>query len=164
MSGNVVYSSHSTNWPVVVLTVILAVPIAGFSRPAHGGPALIEWAPSLLVLLLLVVVGVMTATSLRVTIGPTGVNARFGTLRLPRFRYAVETIVSARPTTIQPWATPGIFWTHRDGLRLALRSGPALRLTLNTGRRITIAVDDAGSALEALRRAGVPNVRFVVAE
>ena len=158
MSSTEVYSSHSTNWPVVALAAALAVPFAGFSRPDVGAPPFLHWAPSLLVLLCVVVLGVMTATSLRVTVGPTGVDARFGTLRLPRFRYPVATIAAARPATIQPWATPGIFWTHRDGLRLALRSGPAIRLTLNSGRRITIAVDDAGSALQALSRAGVPNV------
>jgi hypothetical protein len=158
MSSTDVYSSHSTNWPVLALTVILAVPIAGFSRPPEGAPDLVQWVPSLLVFVLVVVVGVMTATSLRVTIGPTGVNARFGSLRLPQFRYPVTTIVSAGPAIIRPWATPGIFWTHRDGLRLALRGGPAFRLTLRNGRRITIAVDDVGSALQALGRAGVPNV------
>jgi hypothetical protein len=158
MSSTDVYSSHSTNWPVLALTAVLAVPIAGFSRPPEGAPALVQWVPSLLVFVLVVVVGVMTATSLRVTIGPTGVNARFGALRLPQFRYPVTTILSARPATIRPWATPGIFWTHRDGLRLALRSGPALRLTLRNGRRITIAVEDVGSALRALGRAGVPTV------
>lgn len=142
----------------MALTVALAVRIAGFSRPSEGAPTLAQWAPSLLVLVVVVLVGVMTATSLRVTIGPTGGNARFATLRLPRFRYPVEAIVSARPATIRAWASPGIFWTSRDGLRLALRSGPALRLTLDSGRRITIAVDDVGTALQALRRPGVPNV------
>jgi hypothetical protein len=158
MSRIDVYSSHSTNWPVLGVTVALAVPIAAFSRPPEGAPPLSQWAPSLLVLLVLVIVGVATATSLRVTVGPTGVTARFGTLRLPRFHYPVATISSARAGVIRPWATPGIFWTHRDGLRLALRSGPALRLTLTNGRRITVGVDDAGPALQALRDAGVPIV------
>jgi hypothetical protein len=158
MSSIDVYSSHSTNWPVLAVTAVLAVPIAGLSRPPEGGPPLSEWAPSLVVLILLVVLGVTTATSLRVTIGPAGVTARFGALRLPRFNYPVATIASARPGDIRPWATPGIYWTHHDGLRLALRSGPALRLTLTGGRRITIAVDDTESALRALRSAGVTNV------
>ena len=158
MSTVDVYSSHSTNWPVLALTVALAVPIAGFSRPPEGAPSLIQWAPSLLLLLVLVALGVLTATSLRVTIGPLGVDARFGTLRLPRFRYPVSNIASAGPATVRPWATPGVFWTHREGLRLALRSGPAIRLTLDGGRCITIAVDDTSAALQALRSAGVPNV------
>jgi len=137
MSGISVYSSHSTNWPALAVTIALAVPIAGFSRSPDGAPPLSDSAPSLLLVHFLVVMGVTTRTSLRVTIGPAGVTARFGTLRVPRFHYPVETIVGARPGAIRPWATPGIFWTHRDGLRLALRSGPAIRLTLTSGRRIT---------------------------
>jgi hypothetical protein len=149
-----VYSSHSTNWPVVVLTVVLAVPLAGLSRPAGGPPVDAGWVVALLALVVVVVVGVLTATSLRVTIGQGGVTARFGTLRLPRFRYPIESIASARPATIRPWATPGIFWTHREGLRLALRGGPAVRLTLRSGRRVTVGVDDSALALKALERAG----------
>ena len=153
-----VYSSHSTNWPIVVLTVAVAVPLVGFARPTDAAPALDSWAPSVLALLLVMVLAVMTATSLRVTIGQGGVTARFGTLRLPRFHYPIEAIASARPATISPWATPGIFWTHRDGLRLALRSGPAVRLALVSGRRVTVGVGDADLALRALERAGVPDV------
>jgi hypothetical protein len=158
MNTTDVYSSHSTNWPIVVLTVALAVPLAGFSRATENAPALSQWALSVLALLVVVVVAVMTATSMRVTIGQGGVIARFGTLRLPRFRYPIESIASARPAVIQPWATPGIFWTHRDGLRLALRSGPAVQLTLRSGRRVTIGVDDSALALRALERAGVPDL------
>ena len=154
-----VYSSHSTNWPIVALTVAVAVPLAGFARPTDAAaPALDSWAPSVLALLLVVAIAVLTATSLRVTIGQGGVTARFGTLRFPRFHYPIEAIASARPATISPWATPGIFWTHRDGLRLALRSGPAVRLALVSGRRVTVGVGDADLALRALERAGVPDV------
>ena len=134
------------------------VPLAGLSRPTDGTPVPNTWVPSLLAILLVVVVAVLTSTSLRVTIGQRGITARFGTLRLPRFRYPIESIASARPATIRPWATPGIFWTHRDGLRLALRSGPAVRLTLVSGRHVTVGVDDSGLALLALQRAGVRDV------
>jgi hypothetical protein len=158
MKSTDVYSSHSTNWPAVVLAAALMVPLAGLSRPTDGTPVPNTWAPSLLVLLVVVVVAVLTSTSLRVTIGERGITARFGTLRLPRFRYPIESIASARPAMIRPWATPGIFWTHRDGLRLALRSGPAVRLTLRSGRRVTIGVDNSSSALWALERAGVADV------
>jgi hypothetical protein len=153
-----VYSSHSTNWPVVVVTVVLAVPLLGLSHPAGGPPVGAAWVVALLAILTVLVLGVLTATSLRVTVGQGGVTARFGTLRLPRFRYPIESIAGARPATIRPWATPGIFWTHRDGLRLALRGGPAIRLTLHSGRRVTVGVENAELALTALERAGVTDV------
>ena len=158
MSTTEVYSSHSTNWPAAALAAALMVPLAGLSRPTGGTPVPDTWAPSVLALLVVVVVAVLTATSLRVTIGQGGVVARFGTLRIPRFRYPIASIAGAQATTIRPWATPGIFWTHRDGLRLALRSGPAIRLTLHSGRRVTVGVENAELALTALRRAGVEDV------
>lgn len=158
MSSTEVYSSHSTNWPVLVLSVALTVPLVGLAQANEGASLLDRLAPSLLVLVVVVAVDALTATSLRVTIGQGGVVARFGTLRLPRFRCPVGSIVGAQATRIRPWATPGIFWTHRDGLRLALRSGPAVRHTLHSGRRVTIGVENAELALTALRRAGVMDV------
>ena len=158
MSSTEVYSSHTTNWPVVVLSVALAVPLVALAQANAGASALERMAPSVVALVLVVAVDALTATSLRVTIGQGGVVARFGTLRFPRFRYPVASIAAARATTIRPWATPGIFWTHRDGLRLALRSGPAVRLTLHSGRRVTVGVENAELALTALRRAGVEDV------
>src|SRR5205085_11773908 len=109
----------------------------------------------LLVVLGLACVAALSATSLHVTVGGDAVVARFGVVGLPRFRFEVDAIASARATTISRWATPGIFWTHRDGLRLALRGGPGVRLVLRSGRRVTIGVPAARAATRALAAAGV---------
>jgi hypothetical protein len=58
------------------------------------------------------------------------------------------TIYTGRATN---WPTIwGVFWSPRRGLRLTLRSGPALRLLLENGRRVTISVPDPAAAVAAL--------------
>jgi hypothetical protein len=41
-------------------------------------------------------------------------------------------------------------WTPRGGWQFFIRSGPALRLALSNGRKVTIGVTDATAALVAL--------------
>ncbi len=149
------YSSHATNWPALVVSFALVVPMAALSQPdvadLPSGSAL----GGLVVVLVIAVVAVLTATNLRVTIGSAGVVARFGVLGVPVFRYGVDEVATARAVTISRWATPGVFWTHRDGLRLALHGGSAVRLELRSGRRVTIGVPNTHAALAALAHAGV---------
>jgi hypothetical protein len=138
-----------------VLTLVLVLPLAMMSEPDPGEFVTSSAIGPLLAVLGLACVAALSATSLHVTIADNAVVARFGVLGLPRFRYDVDTIASARTTTISRWATPGVFWTHRDGLRFALRGGPGVRLVLHSGRRVTIGVTDARAATRALERAGV---------
>lgn len=148
------YSSHATNWPAVAVAVLLALPLAALSQESLADHLSGCGIVALLLVLGVACVGALTATSLRVTVGPGGVVARFGVLGVPTFRYGADRIASAQETAISPWATPGVFWTRREGLRLALRGGPALRLVLRDGRRVTIAVPDARAALDALAQVG----------
>ena len=149
------YDSRSTNRPLLVVTLALVPPLAMMSAPDPAEVFTSTAIGAVLVVLGLACVAALSATSLHVTVADDAVAARFGVLGLPRFRYEVDAIASARVTTISRWATPGIFWTHRDGLRLALRGGPGVRLVLRSGRRVTIAVSDAQAATRALARAGV---------
>jgi len=48
----------------------------------------------------------------------------------------------------------GLNWTPRSGWAFLLRSGPALRLTLTNGRRITVGAADPAAALAALALTG----------
>jgi hypothetical protein len=149
------YSSHATNWLALAVAVGLVLPMAALSQPDLGDLPSGSALGGLAVVLVIAVVGLLTATSLRVTIGSAGVVARLGVLGVPVFRYGVDQIAAARAVTISRWATPGVFWTHRDGLRLALHGGSAVRLELRGGRRVTIGVPNAHAALEALAHAGV---------
>jgi hypothetical protein len=44
----------------------------------------------------------------------------------------------------------GISWSPRQGLWLTLRTGPALRLTLTNGRRVTISTPLPENAVRAI--------------
>jgi hypothetical protein len=144
-----VYSTRATNWPLLLLTVAVAVPLVAMSRASGLG----LWLPALVVAAT-VAVNLLTTSSLRVTVGRQGVIVRFGPFGRPRFGYPLERIARAEAVTLSPWSAAwGILWTARDGLRLTLRSGPALRLTLVSGRRVTINVEDPEQAAAVLAAA-----------
>jgi hypothetical protein len=80
----------------------------------------------------------------------------FGVFGWPRFRYPISRIQHAEAIEIPSsrWAC-GIYWSPRRGLMLTLRTGPALRLSLITGRKVTISTphpDAAVNALDTARR------------
>lgn len=98
------------------------------------------------------VVGLVTSTSLRVTIGPRGVQVRCGVFGWPRFDYPRGRISGGEIVSVSIWRSwnCGVTWTPRGGWAFFLRSGPALRLTLTNGRRVTVGVTDPRAALDAL--------------
>jgi hypothetical protein len=107
-----------------------------------------------------IALGLATATSLRVTTGPRGVDVRCGAFGWPRFTYQRERIVSGEVVMVSIWRswTGGINWTPRGGWVFVLRSGPSLRLSLTNGRQVTVAVTNP---LEALGGCRTLVVRFV---
>ncbi len=151
MTGTtLVYSGRTTNWPVIAAAVAGGLALALFGRPWAG-----PW-PGMLgpiaIALVALVVGLVTSTSLRVTTGPRGLQVRFGVFGWPRFAYPRERISGAEIVTVSTWRTwnVGVNWTPRGGWTFFLRSGPALRLTLTNGRRVTVGVTDPQAALDAL--------------
>ncbi len=106
----------------------------------------------LVIVLIALALGLMTSTSLRVTTGPQGVHVRCGVFGWPRFAYSRERISGGEVVAVSIWRTwnAGVNWTPRGGWAFVLRSGPALRLTLTNGRRVTVGVPDPQAALTAL--------------
>lgn len=153
-----VYSGRTTNWPVIAVAVAGGVALALFGRPWAGPwPGMIG---PLAIFLLALVLGVLTSTSMRVTTGPRGVQIRCGVLGWPRFAYPRERIVGAEIVAVSLWRNWnwGINWTPRGGWAFVLRSGPAVRLTLVNGRRVTVGVADPQVAVAALGFAGTDAV------
>ena len=151
MTGpTLVYSGRTTNWPVVAVALAGGLPLGLFGRPWAG-----PW-PGMLgpiaVALVALVLGLVTSTSLRVTTGPRGVQVRCGVFGWPRFAYPRERISGGEIVAVSIWRSWnwGINWTPRGGPAFYLRSGPALRLTLTNGRRVTVGVTDPQLALDAL--------------
>lgn len=151
MTGmTLVYSGRTTNWPVITVAAASGLALVLFGRPWAGPwPGMIG---PLTVALCALVLGLVTSTSLRVTTGPRGVQVRCGVFGWPRFDYPRERISGAEIVTVSIWRTWnwGINWTPHGGWAFVLRSGPAVRLTLTTGRRVTIGVVDPQAALAAL--------------
>jgi hypothetical protein len=151
MTGTtLVYSDRTTNWPVIAAALAAGVALVLFGRPWAGPwPGMIG---PLAITLGALAVGLMTSTSLRVTTGPRGVQVRCGVFGWPRFVYPRERISGGEIVVVSIWRswTWGINWAPRAGWTFALRSGPAVRLTLTNGRRVTVGVTDPQAALAAL--------------
>ena len=146
-----IYTGRATNWPMVVVSTALVVPLL-VSANAGGG----SWrglAVPLLVAAAGVLLNVLTASSVRTAAGPNGVAVRFGLLGWPRCTYRIEQIEHAEVVDLPPWHVAyGFWWTSRHTYCTA-RSGPTLRLTLGTGRIVTITVPDAYAAVAAIHEA-----------
>jgi hypothetical protein len=146
-----IYTGRATNWPMVVLSSALVVPLLVLGHAGAG-----SWRSLALPFLLAaagVLVNVLTASSVRTAAGPNGVSVRFGLLGWPRWTYRIEQIEQAEVVNLPPWSVAyGFWWTPRRTCS-TVRSGPTLRLTLRTGRTVTISVPDAPAAVAAIREA-----------
>lgn len=146
-----VYTGRSTNWPMVVLSGALVVPLVALSDMSAGDRG------DHVLLLLFIGVGVLlealTSASVRIAAGPHGVTVRFGVLGLPRCTYRLAQIAHAEVIDLPVWSvTYGFWWTPRRTC-CTIRSGPTLRLTLHSGRTVTITVPDAATAVAVIREA-----------
>jgi len=152
-----VLTDRITNWPMLWLTLALLVPLFALAGPSKGDWNEPGFLVPLAVIILAALVNVLTLSSLRTTAGPHGLAVHYGVLGWPRFRYPPQRIRSVMPTRVSAsvWSW-GILWTPRDGLRLTLRSGPAVDLVLVNGRRVTVSVRDAEQVVAVLAAAGCP--------
>ncbi len=95
----------------------------------------------------------MTASDVRVTCGTQGVSVHWGLVGWPRVAYALDDIADASVVDIPWWAVSFGFWWTPWRTVCTVRSGPALRLLLRSGRTVTVTVPDPHAALAALRSA-----------
>lgn len=140
------YTSRVTNWPLFWGVNVLAVVLIASSVVPHAA-----LAPMIIAAAALVLVNLMM-TSLRTTVGPSGVMARFGVFGVPRFRYRADEIDEASVEDIPMYKLGGygVHWSPWRGTRLTVRSGPSLRLRLTSGRRVVISVADPAAAVDVL--------------
>jgi len=146
-----VYSGRATNWPMIGLMAAVLVPFVAMARGSHGSWRSLGLLLPVAVIVASAVVVVFTTSSVRTTAGPKGVSVHFGAFGWPRFRYPLDHIVEAASVTIPKshWGW-GMYWSPRGGLMLTLRTGPALRLTLSNGRKVTISTPTPDAAVTAL--------------
>ena len=152
-----IYTGRVTNWPLVVaLSAALIVPPLLLGSLSHGswldpaGPPI-----PLLVAAATVLITVLTGLSVRTAAGPNGVSVHCGVLGWPRRTYRLEQIEHAEVIDLAPslWRVSlGLWWTPRHTY-FTVRTGPALRLALHTGRSVTITVPDPHAAVTIIREA-----------
>jgi len=147
-----IYTGRATNWPMVIVSTVLVVPLLALATTGEGA----SWR-SLALPFLVAAIGVafnlLTATSVRTAAGPRGVSFRLGVLGWPRRTYRLEQIERAEVIDLPLWQVAyGLWWTPRR-TNCTVRSGPALRLTLRSGRTVTITVPDAPAAVAAIHEA-----------
>ncbi|MEX5633498.1 hypothetical protein [Parafrankia sp. FMc2] len=146
-----IYTGRATNWPLVTLSAVLAVPllVMGWSSDGSRRGLVVPF----LVVIVAVLVNVLTGSSVRTTAGPGGVSIRFGLLGWPRCTYGLDQIERAEVIDLHSWyVVYGFWWTGRRTC-CTVRSGPTLRLTLRTGRTVTVTVPDPGAAVAVIREA-----------
>jgi hypothetical protein len=150
-SVSALYAGRSTNWPTIWLSIGLMVPLVVMGGASKGAWTSGGFVVPVAGIASVALVNVLTASSVRTTAGTNGVRVHFGVFGWPHFRYSMSRIRHAEAIEIPPsllaW---GIWWSRRFGLMLALRSGPALCLTLATGRKVTISTPHPDVAVKAI--------------
>ena len=145
-----VYTGRATNWLGVLVSGLLLVPLLR-STATNSVDTTVVLVGVLALIGLLAEVG--TASDVRTTCGRQGVSFYWGFAGWPRASYRVDDIAEATIATIPWWAVSyGLWWTPWRTV-CTVRSGPALRLRLHSGRTVTVTVPDPHAALAALRSA-----------
>jgi len=145
-----VYTGRATNWPAIVITGLLLVPLVGLAATGSTDT-------TVALVGLLVAVGLLaeiaTGSDVRATSGHQGVSIHWGVAGWPRASYRLEGIAHASVVSVPWWAVSyGLWWTPWRTV-CTVRSGPALRLRLSSGRTVTVTVPDPHAAVAALRSA-----------
>jgi hypothetical protein len=142
-----IYTGRVTNWPMVIITSVLVVPLVGMM--VLGG----RWWEIVIPLGLTalgIVLNLLTATSVRATAGPNGVTVHWGLLGWPRASYPLADIERAEVIDLSWWFVSwGFWWTPRRTC-CTVQSGPTLRLALRSGRTVTITVPHPEAAVAAI--------------
>lgn len=145
-----VYTGRATNWLGVIVSGLLLVPLVGLTATNSVDTTVVLVG---LLALIGLLAEVATASDVRVTCGRQGVSFYWGVAGWPRARYRLDDIAEATIATIPWWAVSyGLWWTPWRTV-CTVRSGPALRLRLHSGRTVTVTVPDPHAALAALRSA-----------
>lgn len=141
------WSGTATNRGIMLLVVLVLLEGGLIHLMLSQTPGLAKWGIAVHVLLLF---GLSLMWKVRVTLNERALTIHYGQLGWPRQRLPLERIVSAQTFELEPMEHGG--WGYRGSLRLTnraavvVRSGLALRLELQGGKRLSITVDDAETA------------------
>jgi hypothetical protein len=145
-----IYTGRATNWPVVLVSAVLLVPLGVAARSQQ------TWwdvAVPMLVFVAFVALYALTGSSVRTTAGPQGVSIHFGLLGWPRAGYRLDEIERAEVIDLAPWYVSFGFWWTPWRTCCTVRSGPTLRLLLRNGRTVTVTTSRPDAAVAAVHEA-----------
>jgi hypothetical protein len=152
--STIVYTGRATNWTSVVVSGVLLVPLIGLASTSGSVDSTVVVVGVLALVGLLAEVA--TASDVRASCGSGGVTIHWGVVGWPRATYRLDEIEEASVVDVPWWAVSYGFWWTPARTVCTVRSGPALRLRLHTGRKVTVTVPDPHAAWAALRVAGEP--------
>ena len=152
-STHAVYTGRTTSWTTVASTCVAGVLLVVVAMSSGG-----DWSDLVIVLpLLLVAIGVLadvlTASSVRATAGPNGFTIRWGSVGWPRCDYSLDQIARAEVIDLPWWRVSWGFWWTPRRTSCTVRSGPTVRLSLVSGRIVTVTVPEPAAAVAALHAA-----------
>jgi hypothetical protein len=143
-----VYTGRTTNWPVVVLTIGLALLLIAMGWSSEGDGSGLALTMALISLGILL--EILTGSSVRASAGPNGFDVRWGLIGWPRCTYRLDEIATAEVVDVPVHRVSyGLWWTPRR-TNCTIRSGPTVRLVLTNGRIVTVTVPDPVAAVRAI--------------
>ncbi|MEU7140947.1 hypothetical protein ABZ942_15960 [Nocardia sp. NPDC046473] len=149
MPASVVYTCRVTNWAMLWFDIFLLVLWTGLLWATGSG--VVEFL--LTALMIIALVKVTVQASQRVSAGPGGLAVNLGAFGFPRITIAPADIARADivDLPVTAWSGQGgVFWKRRRGWFLTPTRGPALRLTLTSGRMVTVSMPEPRVALWAM--------------
>jgi hypothetical protein len=107
--------------------------------------------------------GTLAFVHVRVTVDGAALEVRCGPAGVPRRRIPLGDVLAAevvRGVTPRQWGGWGYRWRPGKGTAVVVRRGDGVRLRLKCGQTFTFTVDDAESAVRAIRRHLPEDPRF----
>ncbi|NGO69461.1 hypothetical protein [Streptomyces boncukensis] len=154
------WTGHATNrfqWVLAALgaaCLALGIELAVDVAWSGGLAALVMSVVGLLAAGLLILFGTLAFVKVKVKVNDDALEVRCGHVGLPRRRIPLRDVVEAdHAPTVTPrhWGGWGYRWRPEKGTAVVVRRGEGVVLRLGDGRFFTVTVDDAESAVRAIR-------------
>ncbi|MET9497560.1 hypothetical protein [Streptomyces sp. NPDC006552] len=132
----------------------LGIELAVVSSWATGIAALAMSVIGLIAAGLLILFGTLAFLHVSVKVDKEHLEVRCGHIGLPRRRIPLADVVDADfapSVTPRQWGGWGYRWRPEIGMAVVVRRGEGLVLSLGDGRKFTVTVDDAESAVRHIR-------------
>jgi len=146
-------------WTIIFLVSLAALGVSLGSGAADSGSVARDCGLLVVVAVILLTVGLLYLTSLRVTVDAQQVLVRFRPWPLGRRRIALSDIASCEPRTYHPireYGGWGIRWSpFGSGWAYNVSGNRGVQLVLRDGKRILIGSQQADALADAINRARV---------